>query len=130
MPVTAVRALDRKAARRRQAATILQIAEATCRYAAGQIGSDRIGPAEAQQTALYVASELEQVADALRRLTRLDGPERRALAVELNQAGWGTKRIAAAVGVSERAVRYYVSGRACPGRVARSLRTLREPKQG
>jgi len=116
VPETANRqrkAAAREAARRRQAATMLAIAEATCRYSAVRLGNG-IGPEEARQTALFVAGELELVAGALRRLTRLDGPQRRARAVQLAQLGFPTRQIAAQLGVSDRAVRYYVSGRACP----------------
>jgi predicted transcriptional regulator len=89
---------------------MLAIAEATCRYAAAQLGNG-IGPAEARAAALFTAGELELVAGALRRLTRLDGPQRRALAVKLHALGIGTRQIAATVGVSERSVRYYLAGR-------------------
>lgn len=119
MPETAERARERKATarkagRRREGVTMLQIAEATCRYGAAQLGNG-IGPEEARQTALFIAGELEAVAASLRRATRLDGPQRRALAVMFAGRGWGTKQIAETLGVSERAVRYYVNGRPCPG---------------
>jgi len=109
------KALAREAERRRRAVTMLQISEATCRYAASALANGT-GPDEARQTALFVAGELEQVAAGLRRLTRLPGPERRVLAVQLHGFGWTTKRIAAQLGVTPRCVRYYLAGRVCPGR--------------
>ena len=67
------RRLPREAARRREAATILQIGEATCRYGAAQL-LNGLGAAEAREAAVFVAGELELTAAALRRLTRLSGP--------------------------------------------------------
>ena len=52
--------------------------------------------------ALQSAAVLAQTADALRRLTRLSGPQRRALARQLAAMGWTTRQIAAHVGVCER----------------------------
>lgn len=90
---------------------MLQISEATCRYAAVQLGNG-VTPAEARETALFVAAELETMAGALRRAVRLRPAERRALAVRLAGLGMGTKQIAATVGVSERAVWDYLHGAA------------------
>jgi hypothetical protein len=104
------KALARAAERRRQAVTMLQIAECTCRYAAGQLG-DGITPEQARETALFVAGELAAVADGLRRLTRLDPAARRALAVQLGNLGVPTIEIARRLGVDPRCVRYYVAGR-------------------
>jgi hypothetical protein len=104
----------REAERRRRAVTMLQISEATCRYAGSALLANGTGPAEARATVLFVAGELELVAAGLRRLTRLSGAERRVLAVRLAALGWPTRRIAAQLGVSDRAVRYYVRGRTCP----------------
>ena len=101
------KALAREAARRREAVTMLQIAECTCRYAAAQLGNGT-GPAEARTTALFVAGELTVTAEALRRLTRLGPAERRVLAVQLAGLGWGRRQIAARLGVSERAVWGYL----------------------
>ena len=96
--------------RRRQAATLLHIAEATCRYA-GSVLSNGTGPAEAQGAALEAAAELVVVAEALRRLTFVGPGERRELAVQLQSAGWSRSRIADRLGVSEQAVRKYLR---CP----------------
>lgn len=96
--------------RRRQAATLLQIAEATCRYAASVL-SNGTGPAEAQGAALEAAAELVVVAEALRRLTFVGPGERRELALQLNAAGWSRDQIAERLGVSEQAVRKYLADR-------------------
>jgi hypothetical protein len=103
----------REAARRREAARMLQVAECTCRYGAVQLGNG-IGPAEARETALFIAGELEVMAAALRRAVQLRPAERRVMARQLAGLGWPTRRIAAQVGVTPRAIRYYVHGRACP----------------
>jgi DNA-directed RNA polymerase specialized sigma24 family protein len=117
VPESAERAAERKrlarrAADRRAAVTMLQIGECTMRYAAVQLGNG-ISAAEARETALFVAGELTAMAEALRRLTRLGPDERRALAVQLAALGFTQRQIATRLGVSERAVRYYVTGRAC-----------------
>jgi DNA-directed RNA polymerase specialized sigma24 family protein len=100
----------REAGRRRQAVTMLQIAECTCRYAASRL-SNGAEPEEARQTALFVAGELAEVADALRRAVRLRAEDRPVVARQLARLGWPTKQIAAQVGVTPRSVRYYVNGR-------------------
>jgi hypothetical protein len=104
----------RAAERRREAVTMLQIAECMCRYAAARLGNGA-DPAEARATALEAAGELVAVADALRRLTRLDPAARRALAVQLAALGWPTRQIAMQLGVDPRCVRYYVAGRRSTG---------------
>jgi transposase len=104
------RRLPREAARRREAATILQISEATCRYGASQL-LNGLGPAEARETAVFVAGELELAAAALRRLTRLSGPERRARAVQLVGLGWSRHQVAVRLGVSDSAVRGWLRSR-------------------
>ena len=96
----------REAARRREAAGVLRIAEATCRYAASQLGNG-IDPAEARETAAFVAGELAVVAEALRRLTRLGPAERRVLARQLVGLGWSKQAVAVRLGVSDRTVRGY-----------------------
>lgn len=116
VPESAVQSAERKARaraaeRRRRAVGMLQIAECGCRYAASELANGT-GPEEARAVALEMAAELTEVAEALRRLTRLSGPERRALAVQLSGLGVPTRRVAAMVGVCERSVRYYVAGRA------------------
>jgi hypothetical protein len=97
----------REAARRREAVNVLRIAENTCGYAAGQIGNGA-GPGEAREVAVFVAGELELVAEALRRLTRLEPGERRVMAAKLAGLGFGRREIAARLGVSERAVFGYL----------------------
>jgi DNA-directed RNA polymerase specialized sigma24 family protein len=104
------RRLPREAARRREAAGILRVSEATCGYAAGQL-SNGLDPAEARETALFVAGELELAAAALRRLTRLSGPERRRLAVQLVGLGWSKHQAAVRLGVSDSAVRGWLRSR-------------------
>ena len=118
MPESAVQSAERKARaraaeRRRRAVGMLQIAECGCRYAASQLANGT-GPEEARAVALEIAAELTTVAEALRRLTRLGPAERRALAKQLDALGLPTRQVAATVGVSDRAVRYYLHGRACP----------------
>ena len=54
---------------------------------------------------MFVASELELVADTLRRLTRLSVAERRVLAFKLVTLGWSKHRVAVQLGVSDSAVR-------------------------
>jgi DNA-binding NarL/FixJ family response regulator len=92
-------------AARRQAVTMLQISASTCTYAAAQLG-DGIGPAEARQTALFVAGELAVMAAALRRLAlaRLDPAERRRLVAELAASGMSQKQVAEQLGVAKRTV--------------------------
>jgi hypothetical protein len=108
----------REAARRRQAVTVLQISEATCRYAAAQLANGA-SPAEARQTALFVAGELEQAAASLRRAVHFKPGERRVLARQLRGLGWPVRQIAALTGVTERAVWYYLA----PGPVSEHART-------
>jgi hypothetical protein len=89
---------------------MLQISEATCRYAAAQLGNG-IGPEEARQTALFVAGELTAVAETLRRLARLSPAERRALTVRLVADGMSQRQAAAVVGVSKRRAWDYLRAR-------------------
>lgn len=123
MPSSAEQSAERKARARRQMLTILQITEATARYAASQV-ADGIGPAEARQTALFVAGELEVTAVALRRLAlaRLDPAQCRAMAVELVESGVSVRRAAELVGRSRRTVRGYLGSGS--GHRARSARRL------
>ena len=100
----------RETDRRRQAVTLMNVAGGTLHYAVRALG-DGLPPAEARTVALESAAVLAETADALRRLTRLSGPERRALARQLAAMGWTTRQIAAHIGVCERSVRYYVAGR-------------------
>jgi hypothetical protein len=102
--------LTRQAVRRREAAHLLRITEATCRYAASQIevGNGR-SPVEARAAALEAAHELVSVAEMLRRAVRLSRPERRALAAQLVNAGYLSRRqVADRLGVSERTVWRYL----------------------
>jgi hypothetical protein len=109
-PAAARKARAREADRRRQAVTLLNVAGGTLHYAVRQLGNG-LSPEEARTVALESAAVLAETADALRRLTRLSGAERRRLARQLAALGVPTRRIAAQVGVSERSVRYYVAGR-------------------
>jgi hypothetical protein len=105
----------REAARRREAVTVLAVAEATIGYARRQLGNG-LSPPEARQCALETAAELASVADQLRRLTRLRPADRRALAAGLANFGLTTRQIARQLGVSDRAVRNYVVGRRSDGK--------------
>ncbi len=83
---------------------MLQISEATCRYAAAQLGNGT-SPAEARETALFVAEQLTAVARSLRRLTRPGAAERRReerreLARKLRAEGLPVRVIAARLGVT------------------------------
>ena len=93
---------------------MLQIAECTCRYGASVLANGA-GPGEARAAALEAAEELAVVAESLRRLTRLSGPERRVRAFQLAAAGWSKPRIAVQLGVSDRTVRYYFRPRSPAG---------------
>lgn len=107
-PESAARkALARAAVRRRDAVTMLRVAEAACGTAAGQLG-DGLGPVQARRVAVETAAELSTVAAALRRLAALRPAERRALAVRLSSLGMSRREVAAWVGVSERTVWDYL----------------------
>ncbi len=106
--------LSREAARRREAVTVLQIAECTARYGASVLANGA-SPDEARAAAVEVAAELATIAETLRRLTRLGPSERRERAVQLAALGWDKQRIAVQLGVSDRTVRYYFRPRS-PGR--------------
>lgn len=93
---------------------MLQIAACTTTYAASQLGNG-LGPDEAREVAVFTAGELALVAESLRRLTRLSGPERRARAVQLVGLGWSKHRVAVALGVSDSAVRGWVRSRSTAG---------------
>ena len=102
----------RQAERRREAVlTMLQITEATCRYAASQL-SNGCSPDEARQTAQFVAEELSLMAEGLRRLTRPERQaERQAKAVQLAALGLPLSTVAETVGVSERTLARYLRPR-------------------
>jgi hypothetical protein len=115
VPETLAKAKERKrrtrqAAHRAEAVRVLQIGEATCRYAAATLANG-VSPEEAREAALFVAGELTAMAAALRRLTRLGPAERRALARQLEALGLGTHAISQQLGVHERTTRYYLTGK-------------------
>lgn len=101
------RALEREAQRRREAVALLRLAESVCGYAAGVVGNG-VAPEEARAAAVDAAGELSEVAAALRRLTRLRGPERREAARELDRAGVPRVEIAVRLGVSPSSVWQYL----------------------
>jgi hypothetical protein len=105
--------LAREAERRRQVVAVLQVGEATMAYVA-RVLSNGATPEQARLVALEAAGELVATAEALRRAVQLAPAERRTLARKLAGMGWPTGRIARQIGVSDRAVRYYLAGRACP----------------
>jgi DNA-directed RNA polymerase specialized sigma24 family protein len=94
--------------RRREAVAALRLAEQMCGHAAGQLGNG-LGPDEARAAALEAAAELAELASVLRRLTRLSPAERRR-AVQLAGLGMPKREVAIRLGVSERAVWYYLAG--------------------
>ena len=97
------------AARRRNAVNALQIAEATCRYAASQLNGNGLSPVEKRAAALEAAFELAATAELLRRAVRLNPEERRALARRLvNRGHMSARQAAARLGVSERTVWSYL----------------------
>jgi DNA-directed RNA polymerase specialized sigma24 family protein len=99
--------LARETERRREAVALLRIAECGVRYAISEL-SNGTGPAEARDVAVEMASELSMVVGALRRLTRLSGPERRSLARRLVARGMSQREVADRLGVSTRTVWAYV----------------------
>jgi DNA-binding NarL/FixJ family response regulator len=117
MPSSAAQSARRETTReaaRREAVTVLRLAEAIARYSAEQIGNG-LSPKAAQQAAIDTAGELEAAAGKLRRLTRPDPAERRAdarraLAVELAASGLSHRQIAVQVGRSKRTVWGYLRG--------------------
>ena len=106
------KALARLAARRREAARMLALVEVTARYGASTLASaNGASPAEARETVLFLAEQLEAMAVALRRLAAPDGPaERRAHARRLAALGRSRREIAGRLGISERSVRDYLAG--------------------
>ena len=114
MPESAERSAERKrlareAARRREAAGVLRIIEATAGYAAGQVGNGA-DPGLARAAALEAAAEMEMAAVSLRRLVRLRPDERKSLAPLLAGRGLSRVQIGMALGLSERSVRKYLNG--------------------
>jgi hypothetical protein len=113
VPETAERERKRRAyeaGRRREAVTMLRVAEAMCGYAASQL-ADGLGPEEARAAAIEAAGELAALAAQLRRLTRLRPADRRVLAAQLTALGLSRREVAGRLGVTDRAVRGYL-GRA------------------
>ena len=82
---------------------MLRLGEMMCGYAAAQLG-DGLPPEQARLAAVEVASELAEVAAALRRLARLSASERRALVGQLTGLGLSRVEVARRLGVSERTV--------------------------
>jgi DNA-binding CsgD family transcriptional regulator len=100
----------REAERRRQAAELLRITEATIGYAAVQI-SNGLTPEQAQKVVWEMAGELAVVAASLRRLARLPARDRAMLARLLAGKGLGTQEIATRLGVSAHTAWHYKHGR-------------------
>lgn len=98
----------RGAARRAEAVALLNIAGGTIGYCVTRL-SDGLSPEQARVAAVEAAAELEAVAAALYRLTRLAPADRRAQAVLLTGAGMTRREVAVRLGVCERTVRYYLS---------------------
>jgi len=116
----AARRAGRQAARRRDAAALLRVAEATCSYAARQLG-DGLSAREARVAALETSAALAEVAAALRRAVRLPLPERRRLARQWAGRGSMSKREAAeTLGVSDKTLYRYLAGG--PGPAGRAER--------
>ena len=107
------KARAREAARRRETVGVLRLAESLAGYAAGQIGNG-LAPGQAREAVIEAAGELELAAAALRRLARLGPAERRGRARVLHAMGMTRTEIARRLGVSDRAVWYYIRGRPCP----------------
>jgi predicted transcriptional regulator len=108
------RALAREAERRRRAAELLRVVAAVAAYASEQAGNG-LPPEQARLAVVEAAGELEAAAGQLRGLVRLRLHERQAMARYLTTRGLARPEVAARVGISVRAVRYYVDHhRACP----------------
>jgi predicted transcriptional regulator len=108
------RALAREAERRRRAAELLRVVAAVAAYASEQAGNG-LPPEQARLAVVEAAAELERAAGQLRALVRLRLHERQRLARYLTTRGLARSEVAARVGVSTRAVRFYVDHhRACP----------------
>jgi DNA-binding NarL/FixJ family response regulator len=86
---------------------LLRIAECGVRYAISEL-SNGSGPAEARAVAVEMAGELVMIAEALRRLTRLEPADRRVLAVQLVALGMSQREVADRLGVSTRTVWGYL----------------------
>ena len=93
---------------------MLRLAESLAGYAAGQVANG-LAPGQAREAVIEAAAELELAAAALRRLARLGPAERRGRARVLHAQGMTRTEIARRLGVSDRAVWYYIrAGRARP----------------
>ena len=121
-PVVRMR-LTRERARRREAVAMLRLGEMMCGYAAAQLG-DGLPPEQARLAAVEVASELAEVAAALRRLARLSASERRLLVHRLTGLGLSRVEVARRLG--------YRSGRctAACGRVGAIQRRVIPDRAG
>jgi DNA-binding NarL/FixJ family response regulator len=102
-PAAARMRATRERARRREMVDVLRVAEAVAAYARRQVGNG-LAPAEARLAAVEVASELAEVAAALRRLARLSASERRLLVHRLTGLGLSRVQVARRLGCSERTV--------------------------
>ena len=94
---------------------MLVVAQSTVGYAITQL-SDGLAPQAAREAAIEAAAELEAVAAALRRLTRMGPSDRRRLAGLFVGSGMTRREAALRLGVSERTVRYYLAGGRSAGR--------------
>ena len=105
---------ERRTLARRQALTVLGVAQSTASYAAGRL-ADGLGPEDARRAVWEAAAGLESAAAVLRRLALaplyLDPAARRALAVALAESGVPQREIAAQVGRARRTVRGWLAGR-------------------
>jgi hypothetical protein len=108
-----LRARGREAERRREAAAALRIGASLCEYTAEQVGNG-LTPQDARRAVVEVAAELADLAEQLRRLARLRPADRRSLAAAWAGLGMSRTEIARRLGVSDRAVYYYVRGRPSP----------------
>jgi DNA-directed RNA polymerase specialized sigma24 family protein len=80
------------------------VAGGTIGYAVAQL-SDGLSPEQAREAAVEAAVELEAVAAALRRLTRMGPADRRRLARLMVGSGMTQREVAVRLGVAERTVR-------------------------
>ena len=113
-----------EAARRRSAVNLLNIAGATCDYAASVLANGA-SPVEAAETVVFVTGELAELAAALRRLERLTPAQRQARAAQLTRLGMSREEVGRRLGVSAKSVRKYLRAQApeligpSPARLAR-----------
>ena len=82
---------------------MLRVGEMMCGYAAAQLANG-LSPRQARAAAAEAASELSEVAAALRHLARPSASERRALVGQLTALGLSRVEVARRLGCSERTV--------------------------